>query len=127
MRNNTGASTQMAYARVAGLIYVITILLGFFSTSYVGSTLIIPGNIPATINNILNNELLYRIGAACKILLYALVVLLAFALYVVLKPVNPTLARLALLWRVGEAVLGAAVSIISGLIPLLLINNSTGL
>jgi hypothetical protein len=50
-------------------------------------------------------------------------VLLSHALYVILKTVNRNLALLALLWRIGEAIIGGGVTVLTGLIPLLLLNG----
>lgn len=116
-------TSPLVYARVAGLAYVVVIMLGIFSVSYIDSDILVPGNDAATVDNITNNELRFRISIASEIIMYALVVLLAHALYVILKPVNKNLALLALLWRIGEAIIGAGVAVLTGLIPLLLING----
>lgn len=55
--------------------------------------------------------------------MYALVILLSLALYVVLKTANKNLALLALLWRLGEAIIGGGVTVLTGLMPLLLLNR----
>ncbi len=68
------------------------------------------------------NQLLFRIGSAYELIMYASVVILAWALYVILKPVNKNLALLALLWRLVEAILGC-ISVLSGLIVLQLLNG----
>ena len=118
--------SPFVYARVAGLAYLITIMLGIFSVNFVESNLIVPGNNAETVKNILANGFLFRIGIATEILMYVLVILLSFSLYVVLKTVNKNLALLALLWRLAEAIIGGATTVISGLIPLLLLNSKTG-
>ncbi len=123
MTNRTAETSPLIYARVAGLAYVITILLGIFSASFVESNLIVPGDNAATVNNIMANELLFRIGIIGEIMMFVLVVLLSWALYVILKTVNKNLALLALLWRVGEAIIGGGITVLSGLIPLLLLNG----
>jgi hypothetical protein len=73
------------------------------------------------------NEMRFRISVASEIMMYALVVLLSLALYVILKTVNKNLALLALLWRLGEAIIGGGVTVLSGLIPLLLLNGEAAL
>jgi hypothetical protein len=83
----------------------------------------VPGDDAATVNNIMANEMRFRISVASEIMMYALVVLLSLALYVILKPVNKNLALLALLWRLGEAIIGGGVTVLSGLIPLLLLHG----
>jgi len=123
MTGHTPESSARIYAKVAGLAYVIIIMLGIFSVNYVESSLVEPENIAATVNNISTNEWLFRIGVASEVLMYALVVLLSLALYVILKPVNRNLALLALLWRLGEAIIGGATTVLSGIIPLLLIKR----
>jgi len=116
-------TSPLIYARVAGAAYVITILLGIFSVSFVESKLVVPGNSATTAENILAHELLFRVGIVSEIMMYVLVVLLAWALYIILKTVNKNLALLALLWRLAEAIIGGGVTVLSGLIPLLLLNS----
>jgi hypothetical protein len=118
-----GDTSLLIYARVAGLAYVVVIMLGIFSVSYIDSNILVPGNDAATVDNIMNNELRFRISIASEIIMYVLVVLLAHVLYVILKTVNRNLALLALLWRIGEAIIGAGVAVLTGFIPLLLLNG----
>jgi len=113
------------YARIAGLTYIIVILLGVFSVNFIASSLIVPDDIAATHKNISDNEFLFRISVASETVMYLLVILLSLALYVVLKTVDNNLALLALLWRAAEAIIGAATVVVSGLIPLILINTKT--
>jgi hypothetical protein len=124
-RKTTGIidTPPLIYAKVAGLAYVVTIMLGIFSVSYIDSNILVPDNDAATFDNLMNNGLRFRISIASEIIMYALVVLLSHALYVILKTVNKNLALLALLWRIGEAIIGAGVAVITGFIPLLLINS----
>ncbi len=123
MTSRTAETSPLIYARVAGLAYVITIILGILCVGFLIEPNIVSGNDAATVNNIMANELLFRIGIAGEIMMFALVVLLSLALYVILKTVNKNLALLALLWRLGEAIIGGCVTVISGLIPLLLLNS----
>jgi len=118
-----GDTSLLIYARVAGLAYVVVIMLGIFSVSYIDTDILVPGNDAATVDNIMNNELRFRISIISEIIMYALVVLLAHALYVILKTVNRNLALLAMLWRIGEAIIGAGVAVLTGFIPLLLLKG----
>jgi hypothetical protein len=102
---------------------VLVILLGIVSVGFLVESNIVPGDEAATVRNILANELLFRAGIAGEVMMYVLVVLLSLALYVILRTVNGNLALLALLWRLGEAIIGGGVTVISGLIPLLLLNG----
>ena len=111
------------YARVAGLTYIIVILLGIFGVSIIESSLIVPGNDAETYRNISGNEILFRISVASEILMYLLVILLSLSLFVVLRTVDKNLALLALLLRIAEAITGVATTVLSGLMPILLINT----
>lgn len=120
MTNRTAEASPLIYARVAGLAYVLIIILGIFCVGFIDSKLIVPSNNAATANNIMANDLLFRIGIAGVLILYASVVVLSWALYVILKSVNKNLALLALLLRSGEAILGGATVLISFIVLLLL-------
>ncbi len=115
------------YARVAGFSYLATILLGIFSVNLITAKLIVPGDIAKTISNISSNSWLFRFGVASEFMMYALVILLAHALFVVLKSVNQNLALLALLWRLTEAIVGSALTVASGILPLLLMDTGAAL
>ena len=123
MNAGSGENSQLVYARVAGSAYIAVILLGIFGVSYIDTNLVVPGNDEATVHNILANELRFRFSILSEIVMYVLVVLLSMALYAVLKPVNKNLALLALLWRLGEAIIGGGAAILGGLVPLLLLNH----
>ena len=121
MTNYSPNASQLIYARVAGFSYVAVILLGVFCVSFIDASIIAMGDAATTVNNIAENGLRFRMSVTGEILMYALVILLSLSLYVVLKPVNEYLALLALLWRLAEAVVGVSIAVVSGLIPLLLI------
>jgi hypothetical protein len=115
------------YSRIAGLVFVALILLFMLSRTYVTNNILVDGNEAATVENIVNNEMRFRISLASEIAMYVFTVLLAYVLYVILKPVNKNLALLAMLWRIGEAIIGSVVAVLAGLVPLLLLNGKVSL
>jgi hypothetical protein len=117
----TADISQYRAAKVAGFLYLIIIVTSLLSMVFIESRLVVPGNDAATFNNIAANQLLFRIGAAYDLLMFASVVALAVALYRVLKPVSGNYALLALSWRLGEAILGAVTVLVSAIV-LLLVN-----
>ncbi len=123
MISRTTEISPRVYARVAGLAYILVILLGIVSVGLVESRLIVPGDDAATVNNIIANEFLYRAGIASELMMFVFVVMLSLALYLILRPVNEDLALAALFFRFGEAIIGVGVTVISGLIPLLLLDR----
>jgi hypothetical protein len=73
-------------------------ILAIFANFFVLEGLIIPGDAATTANNIIANELLFRGGISSFIIVLILDVLVAWALYILLKPVNKNLALLAALY-----------------------------
>jgi len=127
MHKTNSETSLIIYARVAGLAYVLIILIGIFSVSYIETSLVVSGDDADTVKNLLANQLRFRISVLSEILMFVLVILLSLALYVILKRVDQNLALLALLWRFGEAIVGGGVAVLSGIIPLLLLNRESAL
>lgn len=113
---------QAAIVRVAGFTYIIIIVIGVLNSIFIDSRLIVYKDITLTINNILANEFLFRFGSASVLILYVLVILLSVLLYLILKNANKNLALLAMVFRLGEALLGITTVLISFII-LSLLNN----
>lgn len=84
-------------ARVAGLMYLLVIVFGVFSEMFVRGTLIETGNAAATVNNIVNGTMLFRLGFVSDLIMMVCYLMLAYTFYVLLKPVNNNTALLFLL------------------------------
>lgn len=122
MATPTGVKSPVRYARIAGIAYLLIIFLGVVAVSLVDSRLVVAGNPVATATNIAMNETLFRVGLVGVLLLYASVLVLAWALYVVLRPVNERVSLLALILRCAEGVLGCTTAILS-LVALVALRN----
>jgi hypothetical protein len=61
---------------------------------YVPSTLIVSGDAAATANNIMANEMLFRLGIVGSLLVQIIQILVVLLLYKLLKPVNKNMAVL---------------------------------
>jgi hypothetical protein len=120
MTDRTADSSQLVYARIAGVAYILIIVIGVLSGTLIDSKLIVPGDDGLTARNIMDNELLFRIGIIGALVMYAGVLLLSAALYVVLEKVNRNLALLAMLLRSGEAIVGVAMVLLSFVVLFLL-------
>jgi uncharacterized protein DUF4386 len=83
------------YARVAGVLFLISLVAGGIGEAYVPSKLVVSGDAAATVANIANHELLYRIGFATFLMESFCDVALALIFYVLLRPVNRQLSLLA--------------------------------
>jgi hypothetical protein len=97
-------------ARMAGLFYLIFILTTVLA-SYIRGNVIVTGDAAATANNIVASHGLLRVGFVTELVSAVFFLLAAWALYVLLKPVNKNLALLFLLLNLG----GVAVECINAL------------
>jgi hypothetical protein len=85
-------------ARMAGLLYFIYII-GSIIANLFGHFVFMDAS--ATVNNIMAHESLFRIGVVISLFSYVFFLLAAWALYVLLKPVNKNTALLFLLLNLG--------------------------
>ncbi len=95
--------TNKKTARIAGALYLLFIVVTAVE-KIIHTKLIVFGDAAITANNILASEGLFRIGFLCDILAGLLFFFTAWVLYVLLKPVNKTIALLFLLLNLGGAV-----------------------
>jgi hypothetical protein len=94
-------NTNIKTARIAGLIYLIYIVVSIFANVLGRSKLIILGDAATTARNIIASAMQFRIGFVLDLVSAVLFLLTAWALYVLLKPVNKNLALLFLLLNLG--------------------------
>jgi hypothetical protein len=83
--------------RFAGLLYILTSIVGFFAMGYVPGKLIVDRDAAATANNIAASETLFRLGIAGQLIGQAGFIFVALALYDLLKGVNRRHASLMVL------------------------------
>jgi len=107
MTNHNADISLSKSAIIAGIGLLIMTILAFGSFPIL-QNLIVPGDATATANNIMTNELLFRIAVCGFLIVIILDVVVAWALYVLLKPVNKSLALLAAWFRLVYAAIFAA-------------------
>jgi Domain of unknown function (DUF4386) len=62
MTTRTAETSPLVYARVAGFLILIILVVGPFSLIYIPFTLIVPGDATAIAENIRATESLFRLG-----------------------------------------------------------------
>ena len=97
--------SQRRAARIAGFAGLIPLPFVIYANFAVHEKLIVAGNVAQTASNILAHETLFRFSMICDLVYTGGVMLFLAALYVVLRPVNRTLASVAALWRLVFALL----------------------
>ncbi len=95
MNNHVQASPQL-YARIGGALYLAIILLGMFAQGFVRASLVVPEDAAATAQHIMAAQSLWSIGAAANLMVVLCAVPLSLIEYVLLRPVDRTLAQVAL-------------------------------
>ena len=83
------------YAKVAGVLLLISVVAGGFGEAYAPSKLIVAGDVAATVANLKRFEFIYRLGFAAFLIESFADITLALLFYVLLKPVSRELSLLA--------------------------------
>ena len=97
MTNPIADISQRKAALIAGLGYLIVFVISIPANFWEG--LVVQGDAATTASNIIANELIFRIGIASWLIVLIADALVAWALYIFLKPVNKSLSLLAAWFR----------------------------
>ncbi len=76
------------------LLYPIWFVVGLFGVMYIPTTLIVAGDAATTFNNIVANELLFRMGIAGSLITQLIHIVVVLVLYKLFKSVNKNQASL---------------------------------
>lgn len=96
-------------SKIAGAGYLVIFISGIFANFFVLESLVVPDDAKATATNIMDNGQQFRIGILSFIVMVIFDVLLSWALYILLKPVNKDVSLLtAWLRLVNATIFGVA-------------------
>jgi hypothetical protein len=104
-------TSPKVYARIAGVLYLITIIVGIFNEAFVKGSIVVPGDAMATAANLRSMEFLWRLGIAGEMLMVICTVALGLITYGLLRRVSRDLALLATLFGLVATAVGAAYSL----------------
>jgi hypothetical protein len=105
MKNHALEFSPQAYARSAGLLYLIVIVAGVFAEIFVRGGLVVSGDAAATAHNIMTHQLLYRWGFAAELIACVCNVFLALIFYELFRVVNRRVTLLVVFFSlVGTAI-----------------------
>lgn len=114
---------QRTAARLVGFLYLLQMATAIFGQSFVRDRLMVRDDAARTAENILNAARLFRFSVVGDIVTYISVIILIWAFYVLVRPVNRNLALLALLLRLAENAVLCAVTVNSLVVLRLLSRN----
>ena len=83
------------YARAAGVLALLSFIVGGFGEAYVPAKLIIASDAAATVENLKSSELMFRLGFVGYLVEACCDIALALIFYVLLKPVHKYVSLLA--------------------------------
>ena len=90
-----GTTSIQTYARIAGVLFLISMVAGGIGEFYVPSTLIVSADATATARNVIAHNSLFRMGFATYLVEAVCDIALSLVMYILLKPVRRDLALLA--------------------------------
>ena len=113
-----------SYARTAGLLYLIIAAFGAFSIGYVPSIIIEAGDAATTATNLRTHTTLFNLGIFGDVVVLLVEVTLTVMLYIMFKPVSPTLSLIAA-WSRLAMILVMAINLLINIMPVVLLSGST--
>lgn len=105
MTPSTIGESQRKAARVAGFTFLSSMAIVVLANYGISFRLSVPGSAVDTARNIMAHETLFRLNIACNLIYLVNVVVLLTALYVVLKPVDRSLALVSAFCRLVVALM----------------------
>jgi hypothetical protein len=124
--NATRSMPIVWQARLAGIAYLLVIGGGLFAQAAVVEAVIVPGDAAETARAVAAHETLWRWGIAVHLAYLVLAVLADVLLYGFFRPVQATIARLALVFGVVSVASEAAI-LLTLYVPLALLDEGEAL
>ena len=122
----TSLAAMQRYVRIAGVLFILTLVFGYFGEAYAPGKFIVAGDAASTARNIMSSPTLYRVGFASYLIEALCDIALAWIFYVLLRAVNRDLALLsAFFGLVSTAVY--AVAELFYFAALIILRNATAL
>jgi Domain of unknown function (DUF4386) len=119
-------ASPQRYARAAGVLYLLVIVLGGFSEGYLINRLVVPGDAAATAHNIVASQGLWRLGVAGDLLVPLLAVVQIWVVYFLLRPVSRSLVLLDVFLGLVSLAVEAVSKLFLLLVLPLLVNPAYG-
>lgn len=106
MKTKVNELSPSAYARIAGILYLVITVAAIFAHFVIPDQFIVPGDAAVTAANIANSEILFRIGTiGLELIILLSEIVLSVVLYILFKPVSKTLSLLAAVSRIAMTII----------------------
>lgn len=123
MTDRSAETSPRLKARIAGVLYVMIIVLAVFAPFAVAPSGLMRGDVVATAGKILASKSLYSLGGAAELIVNACDIGVALIFYELLKPVSRELSLFAVFFRLVFAAIASA-NVLNHFAPLLLMSDA---
>lgn len=122
MTTRTSETSPRVYARIVGALYLLIFFVGPFAFFMGRTSVVVPGDPTATINNLMASETMFRLGMVAETVIVLVEIVVSALLYVLFRAVSRPLSLAAALARFAQAVL-QAVNLFTAVPALLLLGG----
>ena len=120
--NRPAEISPRTYARIAGILYLVLFIVGPFAFFLGRTSVVVPGDPVATVDNLVASESMFRLGMAAETIIVLIEIVVSAILYVLLRPVSRPLALASALARFAQSAL-QAVNLFTAVPALLLLGG----
>jgi len=123
MTTHTTKTSPLTYARIVGVFYLVIFILGPIAFFLGRTSVVVPGDPVATVDNLMASESMFRLGMVAETVIVMIEIVVSAILYVLLKPVSKPLSLASALARFAQSVL-QAVNLFTAVPALLLLGGA---
>ncbi len=116
-------TSPLVYARLAGFLCLVLVIVAPFGMMYVPSLIIVPGDAAATAGKFMASESMFRLGMLSETVIFLTEIVMVVLLYVLFKPVSKTLSLMAAFARLSMTVM-QGVNLLNSFAVLLLLSGA---
>lgn len=123
MTTRTSAISPRVYARIVGMLYLLIFFVGPFAFFMGRTSVFVPGDPTATVNNLMASEATFRFGMVAETVIVLVEIVVSALLYVLFKPVSRPLSLAAAFARFAQSAV-QAVNLFTAVPALLLLGGA---
>ena len=122
MTTRTIGTSPSVYARIVGALYLLIFFIGPFAFFLGRTSVVVPGDPAATVDNLMASETMFRLGMVAETVIVLVEIIVSAILYALFRPVNRPLSLAAAFARFAQAIL-QAVNLFTAVPALLLLGG----